>query len=260
MVLTLALAGAGGYLYLSLRNNNLTLSQIPQLLQSISGRMDAAEAKLGDLAANWDGLAADVSALDRKVDSGLRATRNQTRELVGQAADRLQTELDQRSEVVNARLKNLESLQRQDQAQLAEINDQLRRQIAGLHGELTAARENTGRDLANVQQQVSNNEGNLLTLAQQLHRDKVTFEIVKDSPTELAPGVTLTVLKTDVSYQRFRGYVSLTNEGKTLWLNNLSAKESVDLYAQNTTHPYSLIVTTVSRDGVVGYLLMPARA
>lgn len=88
----------------------------------------------------------------------------------------------------------------------------------------------------------------------------MSFELVKNSPTELAPGVTLTVLKTDPDYQRFKGYVFMTNEAKTLWLNNLSANESVDLYSQRYTHPYSLVVTTVNNDGVVGYLLLPAGA
>ena len=58
MILVLALVGASGYFYLSLRNNNISLSQVPELLQSITtlgGRMDATEAKLRDLAANWDG-------------------------------------------------------------------------------------------------------------------------------------------------------------------------------------------------------------
>jgi hypothetical protein len=159
---------------------------------------------------------------------------------------------------VDARLSNVESGQSQDRAQLAQINDQLREQVASLREQLTAAQESNGHELANVQEQVSNNQGNLRTLAQNLHRDRMTFEIVKNSPTELAPGVTLTVLKTDVSYQRFRGYISLTNEGKTLWLNNLNAKEPVDVYSQQSSHPYSLIVTAVNDNGIAGYLLLPA--
>jgi len=263
MILVLALAGASAYFYLSLRNNNIRLSQVPELLQSITtlgGRMDSTQAKLRDLTASWNGLTNHLAELDRKVDSSLRATRNQTRELVGQAAGRLQAELDQQGQVVDARLNNVESMQSQDRAQLAQLNDQLRAQVASLREQLTAAQENTGRDLASLQGQVNEGQGNLHTLAQQLHREKVMFEIEKDSPAELAPGVTLTVLKTDASYQRFRGYISLTNEGKTLWLNDLSAKEAVDLYAQQYSHPYSLIVTTVRKDGVVGYLLLPAGA
>ena len=263
MVLVLALVGASAYLYLGLRNNNITLSQVPELLQSITtlgGRMDATEAKLRDLAANWDGLTNHLAELDGKFDSSLRATRNQTRELVGQAAGRLQAEMDQQGRVVDARLNNVETMQRQERAELDQLNGQLQGQVASLREQLTAAQESTGRDFANLQEQVRDDQGNLHTLTQQLHRDKVTFEIVKNSPAELAPGVTLTVLNTDVTYQRFRGYISLTNEGKTLWLNNLNAKEAVDLYAQQYSHPYSLIVTTVNNDGVVGYLLLPAGA
>jgi len=263
MMLVLALVGASGYFYLSLRNNHISLSDVAGLFQSINalgGRIGAAEAKLRDLAGNWDAMANQLAELDRKVDSSLRATGNQTRELVGQAAGRLQAELDQQGHVVDARLNNVESMQSQDRAQLDQLNDQLRAQVASLREQLTAAQENTGRDVASLQGQVDEDQGNLHTLAQQLHREKVMFEIEKDSPAELVPGVTLTVLKTDASYQRFRGYISLTNEGKTLWLNNLSAKEPVDLYAQQYSHPYSLIVTTVRKDGVVGYLLLPAGA
>jgi chromosome segregation ATPase len=261
MVFALGMLGAGAYSYLSLRKNHIALSQVPGVLQSVTtlgGRIDATDAKLRDLTGNWGGLTNHLAELDRKFDSGQRATRNQVRELVGQAAGRLQAQLDQRSEVVDARLNNVESKQSQDRAQLAQLNDQLRAQVASLREQLTAAQESTGRDLAGMQEQVSNNQGNLRTLAQNLHRDKMTFELVKNSPTELAPGVTLTILKTDVSEQRFKGYIFLTNEGKTLWLNNLSAKEALDLYSQQYSHPYSLIVTTVNDDGVAGYLLLPA--
>ena len=261
MVLTLAMLGAGAYSYLRLRNNHVTLSQVPGLLRSVptlGGRMDATEAKLREWSGNWRGLTDHLFQLDQKIDSGLRAARKQTRELVGQASAHLQAELDQHAKEVDARLSRVESLQKQDQERLAQLNDQLRGQVAGLHEQLSAAQENTGHDLANVQEQVSNSQDNLHTLTQQLHRDKMTFEVVTNSPAQLAPGVTLTVLKTDVAYQRFRGYVSFTDDGRTVWFNNVNANEAVDLYARQDSHPYSLVVTTVNDHGVVGYLLLPA--
>ena len=57
MVLTLAMLGVGAYSYLSLRNNHVTFAQVPGLLRSVTtlgGRMDATEAKLRDLAGNWE--------------------------------------------------------------------------------------------------------------------------------------------------------------------------------------------------------------
>ena len=106
-------------------------------------------------------LADHLAQLDRKVDSGLRAARNQTQDLVGQATRHLQMELDRRSEAVDARLNKVESMQRQDQARLAQLDDQLRGQVASLHEQLTAAQESTGHDLAAVQAQARNNQGNL---------------------------------------------------------------------------------------------------
>ncbi len=261
--LTLALLAAGAYSYFSLRNNHIRLAQVPEFLRSLTtmgGRMDSTEAKLRDLTNKWGGFSNHLAELDRKIDSGQRSTRNQVRELVGQASRHLQAEMDQRGEVVDARLSGVESKQTQDRARLDQLNDQLREQVSSLRQQLTLVQEGAGRDLANMQEQVSNNAGDLRTLTQNLHRDRMTFELVKNAPTELAPGVTLTILKTDVGYQRFKGYVFLSKEGKTLWLNNFSAKEAVDLYSQQYSHPYSLVVTTVSDDGVAGYLLLPAGA
>jgi F0F1-type ATP synthase membrane subunit b/b' len=152
MVLALGLLGVCGYLYLALRNNHVTVSQVPGLLRSIpalGGRLDTTEAKLRGMTANWDGLTTHMADLDHKVDSSLRAARNQTRELVGQATDHLQAELDRRSDVVDARLNHVESIQKQDQAQLAHLNDQLRGQVSSLREQLAAAQQSNGRDLQN---------------------------------------------------------------------------------------------------------------
>jgi len=61
-----------------------------------------------------------------------------------------------------------------------------------------------------------------------------------------------------VSYQRFAGYLSLTDEGRTLWLPNAGAQEAVNFYSKRSSRPYDLVATTVSKHGIVGYLLLPA--
>lgn len=263
MVLLLGLVGVSAYGYLVLRSNHIRVARVPALLGSIAtlgGRMDSTETKLHDLAAKADGLTSHLRELDHKVDSSLSSTRDQTREMVKQATGHLQAQLDQRGETVDARLRKVESTQTQEQAQLIQLNEQLQGQVASLRQQLTAAQQSTGRDLANVQEEANNNQGDLHTLAQSLRRNKMSFELVKNSPTELAPGVTLTILNTDVNYQRFNGFISLTDEGKTMWLKNLNAEEPVDLYSQHYGSPYSLIVTAVNEDGVAGYLLLPAGA
>jgi len=260
-VLALALIAESAYSYHALRKGKI--AQIPDILQSVTtltGRMAAVEAEFPALETKWDSLADGVVRLNRKVDSTLRTTRRQTQELVAQAEGRLRDEMDRQAKVVDARLTQVESNQREDHTRLARLNEQLEKEVATLRSELATTQEGTNRGLAGLHQEVSQNEDSLHNLTQQLHRERVPFEVAKNSPTEITPGVSLTILKTNTSYQRFRGYVSLTAQGQTLWLENLGAHESLDLYPRDAHHPYSLIITRVNPHGVVGYLLVPAGA
>lgn len=260
-VLMLVLIGELAYGYRALRKGNL--AQMPDLLQSatkLAGRMAAIENKLPELETKWDSVADGVIRLDRKVDSALRATRRQTQELVAQAEGRLREEMNRQTKATDARLNQVESNQREDHTRLAQLNSQLESEVASLRSELAAGQDGTNRGLASLHQEVSQNEDGLHNLAQQLHRERVTFETAENTPTEIVPGVSLTVLKTNTRYQRFRGYVSLTTEGRTLWLEDLGAQESLDLYPRDTSHPYSLVITRVNPNGVAGYLLLPEGA
>ena len=219
--------------------------------------MASTEGRLHDLATNWSDLRDYVANVDKKVDATVQAARHQTRDLVAQAEGRLRGEMDQRAEVVDTRLNHVESVQRDDRARLEMLNNQLQQEVAGLRGEVASNQDGTTRDLETLQQQADHNADSLTILAQQLQRERVSFEVGKNSPTEVLPGLSLTVLKTNPSYQQFRGYVSLTEEGRTLWLENLGAGEAVDLYPHDASHPYSLIVTKVDDSGIVGYVLLP---
>jgi hypothetical protein len=220
--------------------------------------MAATEGRLQELAANSEQLNHQLVAIDHKVGSSLRAAHRQTQGLIAEAEGRWEKEMDQRTQVMDVRISRVEQNQSEDHARLARLNDQLEQEVGALRSDLAATQEGTRLGLASLHDQASENEHGLHNLTQQLHRERLNFEIVKDSPTELVPGVSLTILKADPSYQRIRGYVSFTAEGRTLWLENLGAQESVDLYQGNSPHPYSLIITQVNSRGAVGYLLMPA--
>jgi hypothetical protein len=261
VLLVLVLIGESAYGYRALHGGSI--AQIPDLLQSVTkltGGVTALEARLPGLEAQWNGLADRMVRLDRKVDATLRATRHQTQELVAQAEGRLRDQMDRQAQAVEARLSQVESNQREDHTRLARLNDQLEKEVASLRGELAASQDGTNRGLASLHQEVGQNAEGLHALTQQLHRERVSFETAMNTPTEIVPGVSLTVLKTNVSYQRIRGYVSLTADGRTLWLDDLGAQEALNLYPSDINHPYSLVITRVNANGVAGYLLLPAGA
>ena len=261
IVLALALIGLTGYGYLVLQRNNIALSQLPgiqRVVTALAGRMDATEAKMRDLTANWNGLDARVAKLDRKVSSSLLAARRQTEGLITQAEGRLRAEIDTRTQVIDARVTRVESGQAEDRARVAQMQDQLQKEVGNLREQVADHRDETGRDLASLHQQANQSQRDLNTLAQQMNRQRVNFEAAKNSPVELVPGVSLTVVKTNVSYQRFNGYLTLTEDARTLWLPNVGVQQSVAFYSKQASHPYDLVVTGVNKNGVVGYLMLPA--
>jgi len=266
-VLSLALICVMGYVYLALRQNNISLSQLPgprPVFAALGGRMNSAEASLRDLTANWNGLSERVDKLDHKIGSTLAVARRQTQERIAQAEGHMRAEMDKQARMTDARLARVESDQAEQTARLAQVQDQLQKQaqlqteVAGLRQEMAGQQNTTGRNLASLRDQVNRSQSGLDTLAHELDRQRVDFEAAKHSTMTLAPGVSLTVIRTDVSYQRFAGYVSLTSEGRTLWLPNGGAQEAVDFYSKQANRPYDLVVTTVSKRGVVGYLMLPA--
>lgn len=261
LVLFLFLVGIAAYGYLSFRKNNMSLAQLPGLqsvVMTLGGRMDATEAKLRDLSANWSGLSDRVSTLEHKVGASLVASRKQSEELVAQAEKRMQAHLDQRAQETDARLARVESNEAQDRSRIAEVQGQLGKQVTDLRQAMATGRDSTGRDLADLHQQVARDQGDVHALAQQMTRERVNFEVARNSTVEVVPGISLTVSKTDVSYQRFQGYLSLTADGRTLWLRNVGAQQAVPFYSKEAERPYDLVVTRVNHDGILGYLLLPA--
>ncbi len=257
IILALAFLGALTYSYYALRGQNISIAQLPGMFHSIDtlgSRMGNAEAKVRSLSAGWDQMSAHLATLDGKVNSSLQFARRQTRDL----ETRLHSEMDQRNQAVDSRFNQIEQNQNADRASVAELNKKLETEVAALQAELSNARDENARSLINVNEEVGKERANLHDLNQKLQREKVNFEATRNSPAQLAPGVALTVLRTNVGRQRFRGYVTLASGGQKLWLDNLGVQESLDLFPNDASHSYSLVITQINAHGVVGYLLMPA--
>ena len=260
ILLTVALIGVSWYGHVALSQNGIALSQLPgvqQLAKSLDGRTGALQAKLELLSAGWSGLTDHVTELDRKVSSTLQAARKQTEGLVAKAEARMQTELDNRTEAIDARLGRVESNQANANQRLAELQDEMGRQIASVRQEIAAGQQSTGQTAAGLRQQVDQNRAGLDQLDQKVTREKVGFEVAKNSNVELVSGVSLTVTHTDPSYQRLDGYLSLVDDGRTIWLRDLGAQRAFTFYTKQGAQPYDLLVTSVTKNDVVGYLLAP---
>src|SRR6266568_3011383 len=261
LLLLLILAVVVWYNFPTLQTDYQSLSQFPatkELVKTLGQQESATEAQLRELMGNWDGLQTRLATLDHKVGSGLAAARKHSEELIAQARGQFEQELNDRTQAMNARVDGVESEQAETRKELAQAKDQLQKEVATLREQVGQRQDNTDQAVRDIQDQVGQGQKGLNSLAQEVHRQRVDFEVSENRSVELAPGVSLTVLKTNVSYQSFDGFLSLTNEGRTVWLSNVGISKAIGFYPTKQAHrSFDLVVTTISRKGVVGYLMVP---
>jgi chaperonin cofactor prefoldin len=261
LLLLLILAGAVWYNFPTLEKDYQSVSQFPatqELVKTLGERANDTESQLRALTGNWETLQTRLAKLDRKVSSGLAAGRKHTEQLIAQARQSLEAELNQRTDAMNARVDKVESDQAETRNQLAQAEDRYQKEITALRQQVGDRQDNTDQSVQKLQDQVGQGQDGLHALAQEVHRQRVDFEVSENHTEELAPGVSITVLKTNVSYQSFDGFLSLTNEGRTVWLSNAGVAKAVSFYpTKQSARSYELVVTTISRKGVVGYLMVP---
>ncbi len=176
---------------------------------------------------------------------------------VGDAQTQLVAEINQRDVAMNARLDKVESTETDTRNQLAQTQDQIQKQVSALQQQVAELGTHTDQNVAKLQQQIGQNQDGLDALGEKVNRRRVDFEVAQNVTVELAPGVSLTVLKTNVSYQSFDGFLSLKDQGKTLWLSSAGVSRAVSFYPQPSDPPYDLVVTRIGARGVVGYLMVP---
>ena len=271
-LLLLALAGMGAtrYGYPTWQKYTHQLAEIPGLRDSLAGfakRVDIAEEKLRAWAGDRDSLQERMQKLETKMSHGLQLARKQSQELIIQSQHRMQAEIDRRAEMMQARLDRLESSHESERARMARLEADVTAVRQDLSREIAAGRQDASRDLARVDQQlagldrqVDRGRRNVDALTWQLDRRRVDFEITKNHSRELAPGISLGVTRTDIGYRRFDGWLWLLPDRRTVWVRGQGAQQPVVFYSKQDGRPRELVITHVTKNSVVGYLLLPAQS
>ena len=241
--------------YLAVNKENIQIAKLfgdGAAVNTLSQRVDTAESTLRDATGRWEGLSQRVTTLEGKLNHNLQQSRKYAESLSEQLHEQMRAELAARTSTFDARLTQVESEEAAQRLQLAEVEGELRQQIA-------SAQEETGRDLLSVHQQLDNNARNLGSLSQRLDRQRVNFEVPKGRTVEPVPGISLHISGTNNRHERFRGSLGLLQDGRTLALRDEGVDQPVRFYPKEGEEPYELVVTDVTKHSVSGYLLVPAR-
>ena len=243
------------YGYRTVKTQDLRITQIfgnQGMLSTLGQRADAAETKLHDLAGDWQGMGQRVTKLEGRVAADIKETRRYAETLTQQLHQQMTGEMESRTSTLDARLRQVESEQADQRAQMAQVE-------ANLKQDISAVREENGRDLSGVRQQEETNARGVSAISQKLERERIDFELAKGQTKELVPGISLRIRGMNLAYQRYHGALWLLQDHRTVWLRDQSVHEPVRFFHKEGGEPYELVVTDVTKNAVVGYLLAPVK-
>jgi predicted nucleic acid-binding Zn-ribbon protein len=278
VLLLAALAAVIWYVYPGLAQHTLNLAQFTDFkdalangskaqladmkgaLATAGNRIDAADKVLSDMVKEWDGLRSRMSMLEGRVTSNIQAARKQTRELIAQQQQKIQADIDSRTQGLQARVTRIESGQESQQTRVARLEQELaeaRQENARQAALLQQDRDRVDHALTNLDQRVEGDKQELAAVHSRIDRQRVDFEAGINHSRELAPGITLQVNRTNVGYQRFEGWVFLMPDRRTIWVRDQGVQRPVEFYSREDGRPRELVITRVTKYSVVGYLLLP---
>ena len=254
-ILTAVLGALVYYGYRTVKTQNIRITEMfgrQGTAGTFDQRTEATESKLHDLTGVWQGVGQRVTTLEGKVAADAKSTRRYAETLTQQLHQQITVEMDARTSALDARLRQVESEEAAQRAQLAQVE-------ANLKQEISAAQEANGRDLSGMRQQEEANARDVGALYQKLDHQRIDFELGKGQTKELVPGISLQIRGVNTAHERYHGALSLLNDHRTVWLRDQSAHQPVRFFPTAGGEPYDLVVTDISKKSVSGYLLAPVK-
>ena len=267
-LLTLALlAGACFYAFPILSEHGVQLAELAGVQESyeaVSARMDVLEGNLQAWATWQDGIAKRLSEFDKKLNNGLLSTGRRAEALVAELGKKLEanlaTQMRATQERVDQVLQQMQTNQESDRLRLAQLENEVAGIRQGMAQQLAQSQQSITREVAGLRDETLRNRTTLEELSATHDRERLDFEATKDQRLELAPGIHVTFKGNDVRYQRVHsGWLLLAEDGRILWIDNLHIQQPLIFYTQKEKRPYELVLTRVTGDDVIGYLLAPRK-
>ena len=248
----------------------IELSGLTDVVDTLGDRMGFIETQLRDSTTALPALMDRVDQLQTNLKSDLQTARNHTGQAVTEMGQQIREELNESMRAIQSRLLNLESNQHESHETVA----RLQKEIVGLREELAQVREQvsvSGEQLKGLQaeqktsssalagmvERIASNETAVGTIANQVDRQRVDFQLPNKGTEQVAPGILLTVKRSDIQKKQIDGTLQLTAEGRSVPIREQVVQQPMTFYARGDSRPIELVLTDVASSGVSGYLLLP---
>lgn len=260
------LAVAAWYAYPMLQRHDASLKKLSGLEDGV-GSLVTETKGLDDRVSEWtiqqQVLRDQLGRLSRDVQGRVK----QSSEAASAMIRRTQSEVEARIGGVDRRVAELEASNTADQARIAG----LQRQVQDLRGDLTRQSDElavTRRDVGAlgvgaekrfnaIEASEHTDRSDVDAISTSLAVERVPFEVSKGHSRELAPGISMGLTKTDVAFRRVEGWMWIMPDRRTIWLRGHGSQEPVVFYGLNDGKKREVVITSVGKDSIAGYVLLP---
>lgn len=260
----------------ALAANLILFLNIRQLGESVDRQKESTAAQIAKLS---DLIAQSDSASTRRLESVAREARDsastaeaQAKVDVRQASASLAARIAQEAK---AQQQAQQQVQQQVAGQLDELKqatstansklDQISGDVSGVKGDVRSAQsviDQHGNELKRVTGDmgvlsglIATNAKDLAKLREMGDRDYLEFDLKKTGVAQKIGGIQLQLAKADPKRNRFT--LSVLADNKRVEKQDRTINEPVQLYVGNNRQPYEIVVNSVKKDEVTGYLAIP---
>ena len=273
-VLTAAVAALALYAYSIGHRPDSSPERITALEGNLGSLNKNVDSRLGTWNQERDQLRTQVEQTGHDLLRQLDVVKKQTGESFAVLSRKLQAEVDSQMSGLRAKVDGLETSRDTDRAQVASLKQELNqvrgeldkqgRELALTREKIDAGGANTERQLASlkdntqhVQETAVRTKQDVDSINNKLAVERVDFEVFKGRVRQITPEISMNVTGIDLPYHRATGWVWVMPDRRTVWMRKQSTQEPVVFYGHDDGKKREIVMTGVTRNSVVGYLLLP---
>lgn len=275
ILLAVGLVGVAWYAYPILKQHgemiSQTQSQIPVIQRyvlSMDEQAKSTDAKVDDWSNRQEELRGQLNKARGELMARIDSAKKQADDASMAMVQRIRSDVAIQIDGIKTQLAKLETSGDKDreqiaglQQELAQVRSQVNQQsqeLASVQGRVAQNAASSEQEFAAVKSTQQQDRHTFNAYADKFAVKRVDFEVTKNHDSTVAPGISVQVNSTDVSYQRLNGSV-LASDGRTTWLRQLKVQEPVFLTSFPDGRTRELVITRVNKNGAAGYVLVPAQ-
>ena len=259
----LALIAANVYLFMKLEENKADLAKSrEQLLTEISNLRESAQISNQTSRRYVETLKSDLDVAQRRAAAAVGAVKEDALRTVAETERKLKAEQERATAAVKQEIGKVEQTSMAANQKLTEtVNTEVsnvKKEISENKSELDKTIENLKKvtgDLGVTSGYVATNGKELLALKQLGERAYFEFNLVKSKQAMKISDITILLKNVDLKRNRFT--IELVADDKQVEKKDKSVNEPVQFYMAKYRQPCELVVNSIAKDRIVGYLAQP---